>query len=368
MANVRTSRSFYKKRVSSGADAGLFFLAFGVGATGIFLLKRSGYEQLVVTAWPCILLVLYAAVVWRVPRFRLREDQAGDNCYYLGFLFTLFSLALALAAFVQTGGTEEIVEDFGIALASTIIGLALRVAFNQMRQDPVEIEREARLELATAAQRLRSELDQSVLEMNAFSRTTRQSIADGLEELAGKVGELFEENLARYDRITSGAAGRIDQTLRAVAENAERLNSAATETTSALETLTARISAIKVPEDLVEAKFAPATAAVAEMVTELRQRAGAESREFRQLRKIIEGAATATAGLGDQVEGIAEALKGLRQLGDTLDAAARRLGALTMGLDDAGKTLAAASEVRRQALAARWRAQRRRCGRRARQP
>src|SRR5690606_24381734 len=143
----------------------------------------------------------------------------------------------ALAAFVRAGGTEEIVEDFGIALASTIIGLALRVTFNQMRQDPVEIEREARLELAAAAQRLRSELDQSVVDMNVFRRATQQSIADSLEEFNTKVGELLEKNLARYDEVTRGSAERIDQTLAAFATNAQHLNEVAEKTAAAIEAL-----------------------------------------------------------------------------------------------------------------------------------
>ncbi len=269
------SRPWYKQKVSSVVDATLFFLVFGGGVAGIFWLKQRGIDPLTVIALPCVLLLLYAAVVGFVPRFRLRADQAGDNCYYLGFLFTLFSLAHALTAFVRAGSTEMIVEDFGIALATTIIGLALRVAFNQMRQDPVEIEREARLELAAAAQRLRSELDQSVVEMNVFRRATQQSIADGLEELNAKVGELLEKNLARYDEVTSGSVERIDRTLAAFAENAQHLNGVAEKTAAAIEALTARIEAIKAPEDLVERKLAPAVTAVAEMVTELRQRAGA---------------------------------------------------------------------------------------------
>lgn len=346
----RHKHAWHRKKASSGADAALFFLVFASGSAGIFLLKQNGYEQLTITALPCSLLIIYAAIVKYIPRFRLREDQAGDNCYYLGFLFTLFSLSLALAAFVRAGGTEEIVEDFGIALASTIIGLALRVAFNQMRQDPVEIEREARLELAAAAQRLRSELDQSVVEMNVFRRATQQSIADGLEELNSKVSELLEKNLARYDQITRGSAERIDQTLAAFAEKAQRLNDVANKTAGAIETLTARIEAIKAPEDLVETKLAPAATAVAEMVTELRERAGAEAKEFRQLRKMIEAASGAQAGLDDRISAVAKSLEGLERLGGALDTAERRLSALTTGLDEAEKALAASINAWREAV------------------
>lgn len=337
-------RTWQKQRVSSGPDALLFFLAFAIGIGGIVWLKRVGLDQLVVTAVPCAVLLLYAATVKFVPLFRLREDQAGDNCYYLGFLFTLVSLSLALIDFVQEGGTETIVESFGIALASTILGLALRVAFNQMRQDPVEVEREARLELAGATQRLRAELDQSVTEMNAFRRATTQSITDGLQELNAKIGELIEGNLERYDEVTRGSAERIEQTLSAFAENAQSLNAVAEQTAAAIETLTTRIEAIKTPENLVEAKLAPATDAIAEMVGELQQRAGAESKEFRQLRKLIDGASATALGLETRIEAVAEALSGLERLTGQLATTESHLEKLNAGLDQVGNALGGKEE------------------------
>ena len=313
------SRPWHKQKVSSVVDATLFFLVFGGGVAGIFWLKQRDIDPLTVIALPCVLLLLYAAVVGFVPRFRLRADQAGDNCYYLGFLFTLFSLAHALTSFVRAGSTEMIVEDFGIALATTIIGLALRVAFNQMRQDPVEIEREARLELAAAAQRLRSELDQSVVEMNVFRRATQQSIADGLEELNAKVGELLEKNLARYDEVTSGAVERIDRTLAAFAENAQHLNGVAEKTAAAIEALTARIEAIKAPEDLVERKLAPAvTAGIRAALEEAGRAVAATGDELR--RALVEPAGEAGVALAT----IARHAESLREI----EAQLRRLPAV----------------------------------------
>jgi len=135
------SRPWHGQRASSVADALLFFVVFVIGVSGILWLKREGYDPKIVTALPCVLLIVYGILVKFLPRFRLREDQAGDNCYYLGFLFTLVSLVLALIAFVDDGGTAKVVENFGIALASTIVGLALRVAFNQMGDVPFDVEK-----------------------------------------------------------------------------------------------------------------------------------------------------------------------------------------------------------------------------------
>src|SRR3954452_1388905 len=85
---------------------------------------------------------------------------------------------------------EEIVQNFGIAIATTIAGIALRVFFNQLRQDPVEVERLARLELAEAARRGRRELDSTVVEFSYFRRTVQQSMVETLEEVRKHVDEI----------------------------------------------------------------------------------------------------------------------------------------------------------------------------------
>jgi len=77
-------------------------------------------------------------VIYFSRNLRLRDDQSGDNLYYMGFLFTLTSLGVSLYQFSVERAAEEIVQNFGIAIASTITGIALRVVFNQMRRDPVE--------------------------------------------------------------------------------------------------------------------------------------------------------------------------------------------------------------------------------------
>ena len=67
------------------------------------------------------------------------DKPSGDNLYYMGFLFTLTSLAVSLYQFSTVGSAEQIVQNFGIAIASTIAGITLRIMFNQMRRDPVEV-------------------------------------------------------------------------------------------------------------------------------------------------------------------------------------------------------------------------------------
>src|SRR5689334_11447571 len=120
-----------------------FFFMFIAGALSILLFDvlgvHKGYSIVVSGA----IIVLYAVCASVVPRLRARPDQVADNSYYLGLLFTLVSLSLALYRFASVegpgtteGAPEAILRNFGIAISSTIFGLALRVLVAQFREDP----------------------------------------------------------------------------------------------------------------------------------------------------------------------------------------------------------------------------------------
>ena len=114
----------------------------------------------------------------------------------MGFLFTLTSLAVSLYQFSAAGSAEQIVQNFGIAIASTIAGIALRIFFNQMRRDPVEVEATARLELAEASRRVKRELESTILEFGYFRRMTQQSVSDALDEVKRKHRRRARDNLS----------------------------------------------------------------------------------------------------------------------------------------------------------------------------
>ena len=107
-----------------------------------------------------LLIVIYAFVSRTVHTFRLSAERVGDNCYYLGFLFTLVSLSNALYAF---GYDEDVINDvisnFGIALGSTITGMLLRVMFNQMKIEPEQISERIRENLSDTGQKLAGEIE-----------------------------------------------------------------------------------------------------------------------------------------------------------------------------------------------------------------
>lgn len=267
----RVSKTLRKQGVGA-TDVSLFFISLAAGVIGAGAAKYVLHlPQLLVTAVPVLAMLVYALLVWLSGRYRLREDQAGDSLYYLGFLFTLISLAASLYEFNTEGGTEQLIANFGIAIATTIVGIALRVMFNQMRRDPVEIERESRMEMAQAAVRLRSELDQATLEFTSFRRAMQQQVGEGLDDMGEKTSRVLEGSLGSFQSIIENAAHRIEEALASFTQNAERQNRVTATTVSAVEGLTARLEAIEVPTNLVTQAFQPLTQALSRLNGRLEQ-------------------------------------------------------------------------------------------------
>ena len=108
------------------------FLVFALGGgIAIVAAKYTNAPAGWVTIGAIALMGLYALIISRSGSGRLRSDQAGDNCYYLGLIYTLSSLAYAIFFFDPSNTATTIVQGFGIALATTVLGLVLRVFFNQ---------------------------------------------------------------------------------------------------------------------------------------------------------------------------------------------------------------------------------------------
>lgn len=178
----------WRSLVDRLSERGLFdrfgFLTFALaGSLVIVLTKAFGLPAVLIAVGAALIMFLYAIIVYYAGTGRLRGDQAGDNCYYLGLVFTLSSLSYAIFTFDPSNTATTIIQGFGIALLTTVLGLVLRVFFNQTRADLVETEDTARIELAEAAGRLKAELSACVVSINDFSRQTRQS----LEELHARI-------------------------------------------------------------------------------------------------------------------------------------------------------------------------------------
>jgi len=274
------AESVNPRSAAPGIISGALF--FGVVLTGcayIVVSKLHGVAAVYVTTVPVAIMIGYALLLGFARLFKLRDDQSGDNLYYMGFLFTLTSLGVSLYQYSSLGSAEEIVQNFGIAIASTITGIALRIFFNQMRRDPVEVEHFARLELAEASRKVKRELESTVLEFAYFRRATQQSITDSLEEVkavlseakasfVGQLGDLAKDSSAPLEKASQKSGETIDSASAKISSALDSIASRMTEqsrliadssaaTVQALDAVVAKLKGMQTPEQVIEIKLNP---------------------------------------------------------------------------------------------------------------
>lgn len=288
-------------------SAFVFVVFVATGCAYIVFAKLFALPLLAVTLVPVAIMLTYAGAAFLVREIRLRDDQTGDNLYYMGFLFTLTSLGVALYQFDSFGGVESIVRNFGIAITSTIAGIALRVFFNQMRRDPAEVERAARLELADAARRVRRELDGTVLELKQFRRATQQSIREAYEEIQAHVGKAGQ-----------GLVGEVG-----------KLSARTGEVAAALYEVTAKLKAMQLPEEIIALKLSPVSKAFAASVEAFGMKTGEQAAELTKvLEKLYElekGREAATVRLDGAIPSLELARRSMEGVVPRIDALAAEI-------------------------------------------
>ncbi len=258
----------------------MFFAVVFVGAGYIVFSKLHGFSALYATLIPVLIMIAYALLLALARLFRLRDDQSGDNLYYMGFLFTLTSLAVSLYQFSSAGSAEQIVQNFGVAIASTIAGITLRIFFNQMRRDPVEVEHTARLELADASRKVRRELESTVLEFGYFRRATQQSITDSVEEVKTLLKDAKDRIIDQLDEFATEFNKPLQDASRKSGETIEQLNTRISTTLevaakqfsdetaqlskstgtiiTSIERVVSKLTSLQTPDQIIEIKLNPA--------------------------------------------------------------------------------------------------------------
>jgi len=167
----------------TGRHAVLFFIFAIGGSVLLYFTKSFSLPGEIIVACSFGVMLTYAFFILIVPATRLRLDVAADNMYYLGFLYTLSSLAVA----IYLEELSKVLANFGVAITCTIIGIAFRVALNQLRVDPYDVEAASRVELSSATRRVSKELDQSIKELTKFRTMSMQVMAEGYEEVQKNV-------------------------------------------------------------------------------------------------------------------------------------------------------------------------------------
>lgn len=341
-------------------DKWAFFVVLGLGIAAIITADVMAMPKIEAVAACSGLIAIYAAAVMFLPALRLRPDQVGDNCYYLGLLFTLTSLGLALYRFASSDlGTDSILRNFGIAIGTTIIGLGLRVGITQFREDPEDLEYEAREALASTVRRLRADLDQSVAELQRFSDGARQALAETSEAARNATSEALSSTAARFEAALTETTQAFNENTAGFNKRAVSINRSLEKVVEAVDALTERIASVRPDEQLMQAGMKPALEALQSAVVSfgdaLESQKARIDGSFSSLEKFSEAAdqfelsASALSRAASEFEGsmsrLGQGTELIERLDETTRSAAAAATTLAEQMNDAASSTGKVAEV-----------------------
>lgn len=321
-------------------------IVVGFGAVVIILVNwffGTADEPRPGVAW-VVAMVLSAAMVAhgitsRGNQHVLPETKA-DGIYYQGLLFTFGSLVAALIAFgsqsAGTASTGTVIINFGIALLTTIVGLAGRVLFSMYQLGIGEISGTAVRELDEAAGEMKDKIRRAGERMEDLARhldESTKSISETTRTVAGTV-----ETLQSY-------SGAVVQTAEAIVDDVESLRThvegAATAAAGLREPVDEVARSIRASCDALarlDDAVSPAAAALGGLA-----KAGDEAEGT--LRESVVATAGRLAGFGDRAGRLDQAVGDLRNGIAQASAGLESLSRIGGNLEGADRTVARIREA-----------------------
>lgn len=311
---------------------GSFVLAVALGTAGCVAGWMLASPWLIVGG-PLGAMALHCVLCWRDSA----RSEFADSLYFIGFLFTLISLAVSLIGFTSQEETENLgrlVSMFGLAVVTTIAGLAARIYLSSLRPTGEESLHDAEDALADAVRRFRHAVDEASTgigsQTDAVLGSLSASIAETRETLA-TAQRLVEESLTKTTEAWSArleeSTGRAGSALEALPEKLAQRTGDSVEASlwglrqqseglsAAVDDLSRRIRALELPADLagqlreVAATTGQLREAMAQLTGPLGEVSGSASGLAAALRE-VETLGRTAGRIGEALDGLLATTRG----------------------------------------------------------
>lgn len=223
---------------------------------------------------PLGLMAVYVVAGFKRDRHDVSDERFGDSCYYLGFVFTISSIAISLLdvpQLDQEGKMKEIAVRFGAAMVSTFLGFIVRAwvagfktdaddAVRSVEERLIATARDFETKLELAAERFEA-LDQQIHKstMTAMSRVeiavenagkaSSEGYARVLEDMAKRNREISEGAATQLAAAAAKATTALESAGVSIERMMERSNAAVEGFTKKLED---RLEEVRFPQEMIE--------------------------------------------------------------------------------------------------------------------
>jgi len=217
----------------------LFGFSIFAGIASIFL--GTYFSNWILNiAIPIAIMLFYSWKINKDASDTLSIEQKADSVYYMGFILTLVAMTSSLVALAYDDALQfnAIVINFGLALATTILGLAIRIMWLQLSsQDLADAEANLKDKILKRAQELQDQTEKIVGTMTALSNQLNK-VSEPLQANFSQlvttmnISDGITTKLQQLEQSTHSAA----QSLQIIASMAESLAKSSSDLNGAIDT------------------------------------------------------------------------------------------------------------------------------------
>lgn len=217
----------------------LYWVSFVIGVVVLVVLGLLPVFPAVPAIGAVAVMLAYLGVsrAWTSEAFQ--HPDFADGFYYMGFLLTLVALVTTL---VRIGGAEReglqrfVLMNFGLALATTIVGLLGRTALRMFSEDDTETGlNKAQDDLRKASERFRIVLKNASVDTQTTLGAAQNTIESGVQGIK-----------AHLDAVAS-RLGEIERSMEPLGDRFEGVGTKALKLESELDSLGSASTELKIP-------------------------------------------------------------------------------------------------------------------------
>ncbi len=314
-----------------------WLLALFSGLALIAFFNWIGWGPWLVALLLSALMVLFG---WVIRETEVHSDSKGDSFYYLGLLFTFIALVAALVAFdwgSDANRTIGIIRNFGIALVTTIWGLAGRVWYTMSGDAPGDLEEATRVDLEEAVSEMKGSLDRARNQLDILANTFEVS-GKAMVATVGRISDTADRAAQTTDRLDA-LANRVAGTAESLAENVNAFNGAVEDGAKAARSLRESLDETGERSAALGRELASAGSGFRAFTTVVAQAGKAAVPVAQTIREASDGLASAAS----ETASLRGTISGLQRRAREVDGAVEQLGS------DAAKAAGTLAEVRTHA-------------------
>lgn len=213
---------------NSGSMNPTNLFGFSIVAGILTILVGTYYSNVVINiVFPVGIMFYYAYTINKDATESLSIEQKADSVYYMGFILTLVAMTASLVALAYDDELRfnAIVINFGLALATTILGLTIRIIWLQLSsQDLADAESILKERILKRSQDLQDQTEKVVGSMTALSNQLSK-VSEPLKNNFDRLTQTMEINEGAINKLRhlDQSADSAAQSLRLIANLAERM-------------------------------------------------------------------------------------------------------------------------------------------------